>query len=144
MKPTEELILSTMRRAASGGSFYPVFDSSIILVKHLQWSHDMPSVGTIHENIQAQGFCGLDDETSMQINYPLRFSPAICMAWAAVGTALASPAILWALTPFSALGAILPGHPWRFDISRLRGMLSRLEKAERAARSRGTFPPLVA
>jgi hypothetical protein len=36
------------------------------------------------------------------------------MLWTAVGTALASPMILWALMPFAALGAILPGHP--FDV----------------------------
>jgi hypothetical protein len=71
-------------------------------------------LGTVRENIQAQGFCGLDDKTCAQINYPLRLSPAICMVWAAVGTALASPTILWALAPFAALGAILPGHP--FDV----------------------------
>lgn len=71
-------------------------------------------LGTVRENIQAQGFCGLDEKTCAQINYPLRLSPAICMVWAAVGTALASPAILWALAPFAALGAILPGHP--FDV----------------------------
>src|SRR6266568_8774693 len=72
------------------------------------------ALGTIQENIQAQGFCGLDDKTYAQINYPLRLSPAICMLWTAVGTALASPMILWALAPFAALGAILPGHP--FDV----------------------------
>ena len=70
--------------------------------------------GTARENIQAQGFCGLDDKACEQLNYPLRFSPAICMIWAAVGTALASPTILWVLAPFAALGAILPGHP--FDV----------------------------
>jgi hypothetical protein len=31
-----------------------------------------------------------------------------------VGTALASPIVLWTLAPFAALGAILPGHP--FDV----------------------------
>ncbi len=72
------------------------------------------SYNKVRERIVAQGFCGLDDATYAQINYPLRVSPAICMAWAAVGTALASPAILWALVPFAALGAILPGHP--FDV----------------------------
>lgn len=71
-------------------------------------------LGSVRENIQAQGFCGLDEKTYAQINYPLRLSPAICMVWAAVGTALASPIILWALLPFAALGAILPGHP--FDV----------------------------
>src|SRR5207248_11006983 len=69
------------------------------------------ALGSIRENIQAQGFCGLDDKTYAQINYPLRLSPAICMLWTAVGTALASPMILWAV---AALGAILPGHP--FDV----------------------------
>ena len=69
---------------------------------------------TVRERIQAQGFCGLDDATYAQLNYPLRLSPAITMVWVAVGTALASPTILWALVPFAALGAILPGHP--FDV----------------------------
>lgn len=69
---------------------------------------------TVRERIQAQGFCGFTDEAYKQLNYPLRLSPAICMLWAAIGTALASPAILWALVPFAALGAILPGHP--FDL----------------------------
>lgn len=72
------------------------------------------ALGSVRGNIQAQGFCGLDDKTYAQINYPLRLSPAICMLWTAVGTALASPMILWALMPFAALGAILPGHP--FDV----------------------------
>ena len=69
---------------------------------------------TVRERIQAQGICGLDDGTYAQIDYPLRLSPAICMVWAGVGTALASPMILWTLVPFAALGAILPGHP--FDV----------------------------
>ena len=82
-------------------------------------------LGTVRENIQAQGFCGLDDKTCAQINYPLRQSPAICMVWAAVGTAFASPTILWALAPFAALGAILPGHPfdvfYNYGLRHLRG-----------------------
>lgn len=68
----------------------------------------------VRERIQAQGICGLDDSTYAQIDYPLRLSPAICMVWAAVGTALASPVILWTLVPFAVLGAILRGHP--FDV----------------------------
>jgi hypothetical protein len=64
--------------------------------------------------IEAQGFVGLDDRTLAQIDYWLRLSPAICMLWAAVGTALNSPTILWPLVPFAALGALLTGHP--FDL----------------------------
>jgi hypothetical protein len=85
-----------------------------------------PTSGTACNNIQAQGFCGLDDETCSQINYPLRLSPAICMVWAAIGTALASPTILWALAPFAALGAILPGHP--FDVLYNHGLRHLLGK----------------
>ena len=69
---------------------------------------------TARERIQAQGFCGLSDATYAQINYPLRLSPGIMMVWVAVGTVLASARILWALVPFTALGAILTGHP--FDV----------------------------
>jgi hypothetical protein len=64
--------------------------------------------------IEAQGFIGFDDRLLAQINFWLRLSPAICMVWAATGTALASARILWALVPFALLGAILPGHP--FDV----------------------------
>src|SRR5271169_4805545 len=66
---------------------------------------------TARERIQAQGFCGLSDATYAQINYPLRLSPGITMVWVVVGTVLASAQILWALVPFTALGAILSGHP---------------------------------
>ena len=71
-------------------------------------------ISIIKERIQAQGFCGFDDETYRQLNYPLRLSPTICMIWAAVGTALGSAMILWVLIPFAALGAILRSHP--FDV----------------------------
>jgi hypothetical protein len=75
----------------------------------------MSRISTIaRERIQVQGFCGLSDTTYAQINYPLRLSPGIMMVWVAVGTALASAQILWALVPFTALGAILTGHP--FDV----------------------------
>ena len=73
---------------------------------------------TARERIQAQGFCGLSDATYAQINYPLRLSPAIMMVWVAVGTVLASAQILWALVPFTALGAILTGHPFDFLYNR--------------------------
>ena len=75
---------------------------------------------TARERIQAQGFCGLNDATYAQINYPLRLSPGIMMVWVAVGTVLASTQILWALVPFTALGAILTGHP--FDVLYNQGL----------------------
>jgi hypothetical protein len=69
---------------------------------------------TARERIQMQGFCGLSDATYAQINYPLRLSPGIMMVWVAVGTVLGSAELLWALVPFTALGAVLTGHP--FDV----------------------------
>ncbi len=72
------------------------------------------SIKTIRQRIESQGFCGLNDGTYAEINYPLRWSPAICMSWTGLGAALGSATILWALVPFAALGAILPKHP--FDV----------------------------
>lgn len=69
---------------------------------------------TTRNRIEAQGFLGFDDKSLAQINYWLRLSPAICMVWTAVGTALESAVILWALVPLALLGGLLPGHP--FDV----------------------------
>jgi hypothetical protein len=69
---------------------------------------------TVRDRIEAQGFLGLDDATARQINHWLRLSPAICMVWTAIGTAVQSAVVLWWLVPFAALGALLRGHP--FDV----------------------------
>jgi hypothetical protein len=69
---------------------------------------------TIRKRLKTQGFRNIDDETLAQVEPWLRWSPALCATIAAVGTALASPAVLWGLAPFAALGAILPFHP--FDL----------------------------
>ena len=95
---------------------------------------------TARERIVAQGFCGLSDATYAQINYPLRLAPGIMMAWVAAGTALGSAAILWALVPFTALGAILTGHP--FDVlynQGLRHMLGTQELPRYGNRRRLAF-----
>ena len=62
----------------------------------------------------------MSDATYAQINYPLRLAPGIMMVWVAVGTVLASAQILWTLVPFTALGAILMGHP--FDVLYNQGL----------------------
>lgn len=66
------------------------------------------------KRLETQGFCDIDDETLARVEPWLRWSPALCAIVAAVGTALASPAILWGLAPFAALGAIFRVHP--FDL----------------------------
>ena len=68
----------------------------------------------VRSRVEAQGFLGLDDRMIGHLNYWLRLSPAICMIWAAIGTALESAPVLWALAPFALLGVLLPGHP--FDL----------------------------
>lgn len=92
------------------------------------------------ERMQAQGFCGLSDATYAQINYPLRLSPAIMLVWVAVGTVLGSAQILWAVVPFTALGAILTGHP--FDVvynHGLRYLMGRQELPRYGTRRRFAF-----
>lgn len=79
----------------------------------------MPSVAssaitTIRNRIEAQGFCGLDDDTYRQMNLPLRLAPTVCLVWTAIGTARESSVTLWALVPFAMMGAISRGHP--FDV----------------------------
>jgi hypothetical protein len=69
---------------------------------------------TIRHRLDVQGYACVDDATLAQTQLWLRLSPALCASIAAAGTALASPAILWGLMIFAALGAILPFHP--FDL----------------------------
>ena len=69
---------------------------------------------TMRRRLDIQGYACVDDATLAQTQIWLRLSPALCAAIAAVGTALASPPILWGLMVFAALGAILTFHP--FDL----------------------------
>ena len=69
---------------------------------------------TLRHRLDVQGYACVDDATLAQTQLWLRLSPALCASIAAVGTAFASPATLWGLTIFAALGAILPFHP--FDL----------------------------
>ena len=64
--------------------------------------------------LDIQGFDGVDDATLARTQEWLRLSPALCAAIAAIGTALASPAILWGLGVIALAGAVLPLHP--FDL----------------------------
>ncbi len=62
--------------------------------------------------LEAQRFTGLDDAALAEVGPWLRLAPALCAVWAAVGTVLAAPFVLWALVPFAALGALRRGHPF--------------------------------
>jgi hypothetical protein len=69
---------------------------------------------TLRHRLDIQGYACVDDATLAQTQIWLRLSPGLCATIAAIGTALASPAILWGLMIFAALGAVLPFHP--FDL----------------------------
>jgi hypothetical protein len=64
--------------------------------------------------LEVQGFTGFDDQTLGEVGPWLRFTPAICAVVMGLGTALALPALLWALVPVAAAGALFPVHP--FDL----------------------------
>jgi hypothetical protein len=72
-----------------------------------------------------QGYEGLSDSELSEIALWTRFSPALCMITAIIGTALASPWVLGALAVTAALGALLPMHPfdaiYTYGIRRLTG-----------------------
>jgi hypothetical protein len=69
---------------------------------------------TTRRRLNVQGFCDLDDESLAPVAPWLRMAFAMCALLAGAGTALASPAILWALTAIATLAALFPVHP--FDL----------------------------
>lgn len=64
--------------------------------------------------LDIQGFTDVDENLLKQTASWLRFAFALCTILAALGTVLASPLFLYILTPFAALAAIFPVHP--FDL----------------------------
>jgi hypothetical protein len=62
--------------------------------------------------LDIQGFERVDDATLAHTQNWLRFAPALCGIIAAIGTATASPWLLWALALIAAAGAVLPFHPF--------------------------------
>jgi hypothetical protein len=66
------------------------------------------------EFLEAQGFVGLTDCEIAEFDGWLRFAPAVCLIWTAVGVVLASPAILALLVPFALIGGVWVRHPFDF------------------------------
>lgn len=64
--------------------------------------------------LDAQGLGDVDDATLVELAPWLRMAFGLCALLAGAGTALASPLILWVLTPIAALAALFPVHP--FDL----------------------------
>jgi len=73
-----------------------------------------PVSTTTRRRLEIQGFEGIDDNTLSEVAGWLRFSTAVCTVLMGLGTAMASYVILWAIIPFSLLGAVFTTHP--FDL----------------------------
>jgi hypothetical protein len=69
---------------------------------------------TVRQRLEAQGFYDLDDATLTELAPWLRWSPALCTIFMAVGVAFRAPLVLWGLAATALLGALLPFHP--FDL----------------------------
>ncbi len=69
---------------------------------------------TTRRRLNVQGLGDLDDETLAETAPWHRMAFGLCALFAAVGTVLASPTILWTLTAIAALAALFPVHP--FDL----------------------------
>jgi hypothetical protein len=69
---------------------------------------------TTRRRLNVQGFGCVEDAALAESAPWLRMAFAICTVLAGLGTALASPPILWGLTPIAALAALFPVHP--FDL----------------------------
>jgi hypothetical protein len=65
------------------------------------------------KQLQIQGF-DLDDDALTEIGPYMRWAPAFCASFMALGTVLASPWILWALAATAIAGAFLPSHPFDY------------------------------
>lgn len=69
---------------------------------------------TKRRRLNVQGFCDVNDAALGDVAPWLRMAFGMCALMAGAGTVLASPTILWILTPIAALGALTPVHP--FDL----------------------------
>lgn len=59
-----------------------------------------------------QGWTGADLDQATETGIWQRMSPALCLTFTIVGTALASPLVLVALAVTAIIGALAPGHPF--------------------------------
>jgi hypothetical protein len=74
----------------------------------------MPVNPTVRSRLEAQGFCGLDDETLAELSPWLRWTYTIGTLVTLIGVASMSPGVLWLLAAITSAGIFLPFHP--FDL----------------------------
>ena len=68
--------------------------------------------------LEAQGYVGVGERTLADIQFGLRFSPALCGVGVTIGTVLASPTVLLVMLATAAVGAATPRHPfdWLYNL----------------------------
>ena len=69
---------------------------------------------TVRRRLEAQGFCGLDDKTLAELAPWMRWTYTLGLLVTLIGVVLTSPAVLWSLAAITAVGIVLPFHP--FDL----------------------------
>jgi Domain of unknown function (DUF4395) len=74
----------------------------------------MPVDPTVRSRLEAQGFCGLDDETLTKLAPWMRWTYTLGTLVTLVGVVVMSPAVLWTLAAITCAGIFLPFHP--FDL----------------------------
>jgi hypothetical protein len=74
----------------------------------------MPINSTTRSRLEAQGFCGLDDEELAELAPWMRWTYVLGMLVTIIGVAMTSPVVLWSLAAVTTVGIILPFHP--FDL----------------------------
>jgi len=75
---------------------------------------------TVRSRLEAQGFCGLNDETLAELAPWMRWTYTLGTLVTLIGVVLASPGALWVLAAITSVGIFLPFHP--FDLLYNYGM----------------------
>jgi len=75
---------------------------------------------TVCSRLEAQGFCGLNDETLAQLAPWMRWTYTLGTLVTLIGVVLTSPLVLWVLAAITSIGIFLPFHP--FDLLYNYGM----------------------
>jgi hypothetical protein len=63
---------------------------------------------SMRNNLDKQGFCGLDDEAKARFALPLRFTPGVATTLGVIGLVLRSPMLLGSVALVTLSGALFP------------------------------------
>jgi Domain of unknown function (DUF4395) len=66
---------------------------------------------TVRSRLEAQGFCGLDDQNLAELAPWIRWTYVFGTLVTLIGVAFMSPVVLWTLAAVTSLGIVLPFHP---------------------------------